>query len=328
MAHTLLICDLEVSYARKLAEFINARQGFPFVVRFIREINDISRMIEKWKVDVVIATEDTIEEVIKYLPRERIILASSGSNASFKEKNDIYKYQNCESIIRDVLTSVSRMDGLENLIKRNGPMTVLGFFSPIHSLMQTPLALVMGQLIAQKKRVLYINLEGYSGVEELIQKQFDMDLSDVLYEIVNNTDKTAVSIGKAVCQLAKLDLLPPMRNQKDLSSVSIDNWKNFFELIERGSDYEYLILDISESVRDLLEMLIICKKVYMPVDSDRLSKAKICQFYDTLGDIHREQLEGRIVQCDTKSIAELNNLSINSVNGPLGELCKELLSKE
>ncbi len=39
----------------------------------------------------------------------------------------------------------------------------------------------MGQLMAKSERVLYVNLEEYSGFSRLMKEEYSQDLSDVLY---------------------------------------------------------------------------------------------------------------------------------------------------
>ena len=41
--------------------------------------------------------------------------------------------------------------------------------------------LTMGKLLAQEERVLYLNLEEFSGLSVLMKEEYKSDLSDLLY---------------------------------------------------------------------------------------------------------------------------------------------------
>mgnify|MGYP006877199938 CR=1 FL=1 len=58
---------------------------------------------------------------------------------------------------------------------------VVGIYSPVNRCFKSSLALTIGQVMAKKESVLYLNLEEYSGFTRLINSEYKADLSDVLY---------------------------------------------------------------------------------------------------------------------------------------------------
>ena len=57
----------------------------------------------------------------------------------------------------------------------------LGVYSPVGRCLKTSFALTMGKLLAQEERVLYLNLEEFSGLSVLMKEEYKSDLSDLLY---------------------------------------------------------------------------------------------------------------------------------------------------
>ncbi|MDQ9824849.1 hypothetical protein RFZ44_16190, partial [Acinetobacter sp. 163] len=53
---------------------------------------------------------------------------------------------------------------------------ILGVYSPVGRCLKTSFALALGQILARERAVLYLNLEEYSGFEELIGKGFAHNL--------------------------------------------------------------------------------------------------------------------------------------------------------
>ena len=59
-----------------------------------------------------------------------------------------------------------------------------------------------------------------------------------------------------------LDYIPPMRNGQNLLEIPPEEWRNLFQRIEELGKYEYVILDLSESIQGLFEVLQICTRVF------------------------------------------------------------------
>ena len=46
-----------------------------------------------------------------------------------------------------------------------------------------------------------------------------------------------------------LDYIPPMRNGQNLLGITWEEWRSLFQRIEELGKYEYVILDLSESIQ-------------------------------------------------------------------------------
>ena len=65
-------------------------------------------------------------------------------------------------------------------VSGRGLAKVLGVYSPVGRCLKTSFALTMGKLLAQEERVLYLNLEEFSGLSVLMKEEYKSDLSDLL----------------------------------------------------------------------------------------------------------------------------------------------------
>ena len=59
-------------------------------------------------------------------------------------------------------------------------------------------------------------------------------------------------IGSMVEHIGGLDLLPPMQCQMDLVGVTKNEWLKLFSQVEKYTDYDYLLLDLSDSIQEFL----------------------------------------------------------------------------
>lgn len=125
---------------------------------------------------------------------------------------------------------------------------MIGIYSPVGRCLKTSFAFVLGQLLSKKHKVLYLNLESYSGLGKLLEKNFTTDLGELIYYLQNSKESFGCRMGGMIEQAAGLDILPPFDSYLDLISVSGQEWIHLLQEIERNSTYEYLILDLSDNI--------------------------------------------------------------------------------
>lgn len=95
----------------------------------------------------------------------------------------IDKYQSVEAVVRKVL-ELAAQKGLLPPAARVGnrqEMKLIGIYSPVGRCLQTTFSFTLGQLLARKHRVLYLNFECFSGLGKMLRQEFQADLSDLIY---------------------------------------------------------------------------------------------------------------------------------------------------
>ena len=113
----------------------------------------------------------------------------------------------------------------------------------IRDSLKTSFALTMGQLLARNERVLYINLEEYSGFTRLIQARHEQDLSDVLY-LYRQGAYNWLKLKSIVYSWGGMDYIPPVRYAEDLNPVSythLTKMKLNEKIIEYDS-YDFVLI--------------------------------------------------------------------------------------
>ena len=88
-----------------------------------------------------------------------------------------------------------------------------------------------------------------------------------------------------------LDYIPPMRNGQNLLGITVDEWKSLFRRIEELGKYEYVILDLSESIQGLLEVLQLCIRVFTLTKEDHMSQCKLDQYEQLLSLCEKEEVK-------------------------------------
>lgn len=200
------------------------------------------------------------------------------------EYPSVYKYQSSSDVIREVMACYGEERAVAPavfpILKKT--TEILGIYSPLKRCLKTSFALAMGQILAKERAVLYLNLEEYSGFEELFGKSFDHNLSDLLYYVRQDNQNLIHKMNSMVQTVGNLDFIPPVRTPWDVHSTAWEDWEKLLEEIVRGSSYEVLVLDIGSEVDEIFQLLDKCKQIYMPVLPDTISVCKISQFENLL----------------------------------------------
>lgn len=328
MNHILAVCDAEEAYASKLTDYLNLKETFPFQVRYFTTVGKLMHFTRQQSVEAVLVCEKYREELAEIQGISSIITLSEKNNI---EKGLIQKavckYQSCEVLMKEVLQILAKECEGGSHILRSVPLKIIGLYSPVKRTLQTTFGLTMGQLLARKGKVLYINMEGFSGINSMLRRNFQRDLSDLLYYMQNGKQGLAYILGSMVESVNGMDMLPPMLCQMDLISIEAKEWLKLFYEIESYSEYEYLILDLSDSIQGLFEILRQCFLIYTMTERDGFAMAKIDQYEQMIKQCRYEDILNKTHKCELPKFSylpkQLDRLTVSELATVVKEKIKE-----
>ena len=150
MNHILAVCDVEEAYASKLADYLNLKEGFPFLVRHFSSIGKLIQFAKEKSVDVALVCETYEKELVQEQAIPSVITLSEKKGNEKRTQGAVWKYQSCEVLMKEVLRILAQENGKRSHILRNVPLKIIGLYSPVKRTMQTTFGLTMGQLLAKK----------------------------------------------------------------------------------------------------------------------------------------------------------------------------------
>lgn len=276
----LAICDVEKEYAYNFMEYINQKRSIPFEIQAFTNTASLLEFGSREDIDILLISDKAMCDRVKSLGVENIVILSEGvHDPQLDQYPSVYKYQSSAQVIREVLACY----GEEVLSAQahhasSRRVAFIGVYSPLGRVLKTSFALTLGQLLARGRAVLYINMEEFSGFEELFHKEFSHTLSDLLYYIRQENGRAAHQLPSMVVTVNNLDVLPPVATPQDIWETPFEQWEKMLDGLLLHSTYEVIILDLGQGVDGWCRLLERCQKVYMPVLDDLISQGKIQQF--------------------------------------------------
>lgn len=336
MRKILAICDLEVAYASHFMEYMNNRRKLPFEVQAFSSLDKVKEAVTEQPIEILLISERALlgrETEVSAWDIKQVIVLGEGMHT---QKSEYYptvsKYQSSDSVIREVMAvyaAETRENQVFPSIKKEAK--VIGVYSPVGRCLKTSFAIVLGQLLARERSVLYLNLESCSGFENLFETAYDRTLSDVIYYLRQKKNMLIHHISSAVCTIENLDYLPPVMFPQDIASVKMEEWQTLINVIRQESPYEIVILDIGDGVGDIYGLLELCDHIFMPEKQDVISQAKISQFESLLDVCAGEEVLSRVVKLRLPyfSVATTKSQYLKQlIWSEFGDYVKNLIRKE
>ncbi len=291
----LAIFDGEESYAYRLMDFISEREKMPFEIHVFTRQDKFFFYAQAHEIECLLISEKAYQKQIETLKIPHIIILSEGGGNLNRALCHINKYQSCENILKEIMTYYAGQTAISEKVMRtiNKKMHIIGIYTPVSRCLQTTFSLTLGQMLARKHKTLYLNFEAYSGLSRMLHKEFKNNISDLVYYFSCAREKLFYQMEGMVERIGGLDYIPPAVGYRNLFDIRGAQWVDLFQEMEKISDYEYLILDLSDCLMDLWEVLQSCDVVYTIVRDDPLALAKVEQYEKALESMKYEDITAK-----------------------------------
>ena len=300
----LALCDGEEEYTTLMNEYMQKQKNLPWQVHTYTAVGEL--MEQEHEVDLLVVAESVWQEELKSLaPKKMIVLNESGIIRD-QTLRYVNKYQQADRVVREILATYLEIC-TEVLPKLgvSGNTKLIGFFSPVRRCMQTPFALTMAQLLAKSRQVLYLNFEYFAGNQDLLADSDTKDLADLLYFLNAERDKFALRLQSMVGKIGTLDYVPPMKSGQNLLGITVKEWLTFLQKLKDLGEYEFVIMDLSECMQGLFDILRSCHRVYTITVEDRAASGKLTQYEKLLEQYSYDDVLQKTNRCKLPKIRHL-----------------------
>lgn len=324
LTNILALCDTEEEYAYLMTEYMRKQKDLPWEVRTYTSLEELLRA--EWGFDLLVVSESVYcEELINLRPLKLVVLNESGV-MRWENLTYVDKYQPAEEVVRSLLQIY--LEVADTPLPKLGSgckSFFIGFYSPVHKSMQTSLALAMGQILSKEHSVLYLNFEPCAGIGELLPNMQTLDLADVMYFLNTEKEKFRIRLQTICRHLGALDYVPPMKSGQNLLSITVADWMSLLQKIEDLGEYEYVILDLSECLQGLFNILRQCRRIVTLKRDDKISQCKLTQYEQLLGFYEYEDINNKTKRLDIPHIHKFPDELEQLTKGELAALVNQML---
>ena len=326
---TIAVCDLDSNYALNLSGALDQALYGQFNITTFTSSSALCEYVAAHDVDTAIISESAYDsDLLQALPVTLILLRE---NPDFVEERAILinRFQSREDLMESVLKVLpENVHNSSEMRLRTSRWKVIGIYSPIRRCLQTTFGLSLGQLLGADHRVLYMNFENYSGFSGWFNTEFWSDVTDLLYYFDCERDKLSLRIPLMVHSLGDLDILPPSQSYYDTYDRSGSRWVELLKEVEQATDYEYLILDLTDSMNGVIEVLEYCDRIYTMVRDDSISQAKLSQYERWMVEHSKADIVGKTLKFKLPQFDDVPSRADMLTHGELAGYVKAVISDD
>ena len=110
--------------------------------------------------------------------------------------------------------------------------------------MKTTLAMALSQLLCDREETLYLNLEPDSGFPVLFGRDYDADLSDIIFYLKDGVrERSTLMLKSAIHDVHGVSYIPPVIDPSDLYRISGEEMIQLLNALF-GIGYKNIVLDL------------------------------------------------------------------------------------
>lgn len=282
--NVMVLCDREEEYAQLMSEFLREHKGLPWEIHTYTDVGQLYQAERGHAISLLVVAESTFDEGMKDLDVGRLVLLNESGLLRWEELEQVDKYQQADKVLHALLEIYMEVEQ-QQLPRLQTQMKArfIGVYSPVRRCFQTTFSLTMSQLLARDHRTLYLNFEHFAGIPELLPHMQTRDLADLLYFLGAEQEKFRLRMQTMIQQMGSLDYIPPMKSGQNLLTITGKEWMHLLQRIDEMGQYEYVVLDLSESMQGLFDILRMCSQVVTLTREDKVAQSKLMQYEQVLG---------------------------------------------
>ena len=278
---TLALFDSNLNYMEKLYRYLEDCRKIKLSICAFTDEEKLIEYMDREKIDYLIASEDKKTDFSRV--GQLIYIHENFQNEG------IYRYTPADGVV-DRLTKIIGLDINEGEFS-NTDSKVIGVFSPVGRTMKTSFCTVLGQMLAKKNRVLYLNFESFSGMCSAWNAPRNGDMTDILYYFNNIRSEFVNKFRESLNNYNGLDMIKPAFYYIDLAYITPDVWDDFLNEIIGMNEYDYIILDLSEYLQGLFDSFLSrCFVIYTLTANDSRAQSKIFHYEQMLNEYKYDEI--------------------------------------
>lgn len=293
--YQLVIGDQDQKYNTQLTTYINTEKADMFLVRGFSESTLLNKHLLEHPVDILLITPELYDQTIENLGIKCVVILSSGKVPHHLSSYAvIFKYQPIDQLIKQLLSHYADHSE-EHLLTRSTKAQIIGVYSPIGRSGRTSLSLAMAQLLGEKKKVLYLDIEPFDDLASFFSASHQYGVSDLLYYIRQKHPNMLLKLESIKESTEHFEYIGPVKCYMDLWESTEEEWEGLFGFLRETAGYDVVILNFSTMIYPYTwNVLKACDQLIVTVPSDLTAYQQLRGWLGTLELIKQTDLLDKV----------------------------------
>ena len=250
-AENFVICDTQKSYSENLFRRLSEKLSGYFQFHVFHDIENLKIAAKSMQVNILLIGEEYGKEDRDEIPARQkyLLIGEKIPNERSPTEIPFFQYQSVSSMLELLLqekvqensevqtNQIQLVSDRSQTVKAN-VNGLIGIYSPVHRIGKTRFAMRMGRVLSESIPTLYLNLEGYSGLNYYLPEESGMNLGDLLYYMKQESINPVWKISTLISHMNGLDYIAPIRAEQDFREVTKEEWNQLLDLILEKSIYK------------------------------------------------------------------------------------------
>lgn len=161
MKKVVAMYEQEEAYGKNLAEYVNRKENMPFEVQVFSQADKLSDYLQGHTPQLLLLSEESSLESYGDMCKKTqdvLYLTEHKDQARDQKGNHIYKYQPTDQLLNQLMQHMSDHEKKDSPVMQES-CPIYGVYSPVGRCGKTTFSLLLGELLARKRSVLYIGFD-------------------------------------------------------------------------------------------------------------------------------------------------------------------------
>lgn len=278
----IVLLDSDTAYSNCLCEYIDIHTSLDYETMTFTQIDVFLDFSINKQIDILLVNEDLFYSLPLYkISFLNLFILSENKSDSTIEKdsytfNIFFKYQSMQSLLHKIMSHFSLDRHNYTAFAMNHSSRLIGVYSPIKRCGKTSFAIALATAYSSKTPTLFITFDEFA-CEYLNVSKNNKGLSELIFYLLDKDSDAINHLDSIVCTINGLDIIPPAIYPDDLRHLDSDSLIGFFSQL-KNTKYTHIVIDFANTLFDIVPLLNLCDKVYMPVVDDDISRNKLSGF--------------------------------------------------
>lgn len=309
---TVAFCDTDEVYRSRFVAYLMEHKAKEVTVCSFSEPELLLAYAKKEDYDVIILGEDCaplerelyqgktpvlklVEQLPEYVAEQSLEYAAEASDdpvGPYSTRAETFKYQPVETIWHEVQVLAAGNRG-NPVAGMSWKLEIIGVCSPVRHEMQVSFSLLLAGILAEKRKILYLNLMKFSGLQQSFEFSGDCDMGDVVLRLRKGT-LTRETFLRSVYETEHFSYILPFFNPEQLGEFTERDFSALLDFVRNETEFETAVIDFGMGVQSLALLLDSCSSCYCPVKKGYFYEGQMEEFFRYLEKAEKTRLRERL----------------------------------